>query len=84
MDGISARADDIESPMAAGELRLVRQAILMVAEYGTPRVIVAGLRFGSQIRERCETLASEAGVRIVPLPTANDDRIDFAVERIAP
>lgn len=84
MDTATGVSDDTDAPLTEGELRLVRQAILMVSSYGTPRVVVAGLRFGGVILERCEALADEAGVRIVPLPTANGDRLDLAVERIAP
>jgi hypothetical protein len=84
MDTAPGVSDDTDTPLAEGELRLVRQAILMVSSYGTPRVVVAGLRFGSLILERCELLAEEAGVRLVPLPTAIGDRLDFAVERVAP
>jgi hypothetical protein len=84
MDAATGAPDDTDTPMTEGELRLVRQAILMVSAYGTPRVVVAGLRFGSLILERCEVLADEAGVRIVPLPTANGDRLDLAVERLGP
>jgi hypothetical protein len=83
MDTAPGVSDDTDTPLAEGELRLVRQAILMVSEYGTPRVVVAGLRFGTLILERCELLAEEAGVQLVPLPTAVGDRLDFAVERVA-
>jgi hypothetical protein len=83
MDTATGVSDDTDTPLVEGELRLVRQAILMVSEYGTPRVVVAGLRYGTQILERSEVLAEEAGVRLVALPTASPERIDFAIERVA-
>ena len=82
MDTATGAPGDTDSPMTEGELRLVRQAILMVSEYGTPRVVVAGLRYGMLILERSELLAAEAGVRLVALPTASSDRIDVAVESL--
>jgi hypothetical protein len=82
MDRAKGAVDDTDTPMTDGELRLVRQAILMVSEYGTPRVVVAGLRYGTLILERSELLAEEAGVRLVVLPTASSDRIDFAIESL--
>jgi hypothetical protein len=82
---IARRATDAaDAPGAEGELRLVRQAIIMVSEYGTPRVVVAGLEHGSLILEPCRRLAMEAGVRLIPLPAARNDHLDFAVERLAP
>jgi len=83
MDTAIGAPSDTDTAGIEGELRLVRQAILMVSEYGTPRVVVAGLRFGNLILERCELLAEEAGVQLVPLPAAVGDRLDFAVERVA-
>jgi histone acetyltransferase (RNA polymerase elongator complex component) len=76
-------SDEPDAAHTEGELRLVRQAILMVSEYGTPRVVVAGLGFGNLILERCEHLAEDAGVRIVVLSAAGG-RIDFAIERLEP
>ena len=80
MDTSTGASADSETPLTEGELRLVRQAVLMVSSYGTPRVVVAGLRYGDLILERCEHLAAEAGVRVVPLETATPGRLDLAVE----
>jgi hypothetical protein len=65
-----------------GEERLVREAILMVASRGAPRVLIAGLSFGEQVLERCRRPALEAGVRLHARPTANPDRLDVLVEAI--
>lgn len=67
---------------SAGEERLVREAILMVAERGAPRVLLAGLVHGDQVLERCRRIALEAGVRLHPKPTARADRVDILVEAI--
>jgi hypothetical protein len=64
------------------EMRLVRDAIAMVASGGSPRVILAGLRFGEALLASGRLLASEAGVRLVPLWMPDDAGADIAVERI--
>jgi hypothetical protein len=61
---------------------LVREAILMVASNGAPRVLVAGLTFGEQVLDACRRSALEAGVRIRVRPTSSDDRLDLVVEAI--
>jgi hypothetical protein len=65
-----------------GEERLVREAILMVAARGAPRVLVAGLAFGEQVLEACRRPALESGVRLHGRPTANPERLDVLVEMI--
>ncbi len=66
----------------AGEERLVREAILMVALKGAPRVMLAGLAHGEQVLDRCRRVALEAGVRLHARPTARGDRVDILVEDI--
>ena len=66
------------------ELRLVQQAILVVASHVAPRVIVGGLRFGAQIMGVARDLAEASGVELVPLWTAEDERIDIRVEMLQP
>jgi hypothetical protein len=66
----------------AGEERLVREAILMVAARGAPRVLLAGLMHGEQVLDRCRRVALEAGVRLRPWSTARGDRVDILVEAI--
>lgn len=66
----------------AGEERLVREAILMVAAHGAPRVMLAGLAHGEEVLDRCRRVALEAGVRLHPRATASADRVDILVEVI--
>jgi hypothetical protein len=65
-----------------GEERLVREAILMVASKGSPRVMVAGIAFGEQIADRCRRSALEAGVRIISKQAWGGERLDVIVEAI--
>lgn len=66
------------------EMNLVREAIAMVASGGAPRVVVGGLRFGEELLATARGLATEAGVRLVPLWMPDDAGTDIAVERIRP
>jgi hypothetical protein len=66
----------------AGEERLVREAILLVATGAAPRVMVAGLARGEEVLERCRRPALEAGVRLLARATARGDRFDVVVEVI--
>lgn len=66
----------------AGEERLVREAILMVASRGAPRVMVAGIAYGEHVLDRCRRVALEAGVRLQARPTARGERLDIVVEAI--
>jgi hypothetical protein len=67
-----------------GELRLVREAILMVASKGASWVVVAGLTLGPHILDSTQRLADDSGVRIVPLWTGDEDRLDIRVEEARP
>jgi hypothetical protein len=64
------------------EMNLVREAIEMVARGASPRVTLAGLRFGQTLLGTAWGLAIEAGVRLVPLWKPDDAGADIAVERI--
>ncbi len=64
------------------EMELVRNAIELVASGGAPRVSIGGLSFGEELIEPARRMALEAGVRIVPLWTADDVGAGLAVERI--
>jgi hypothetical protein len=44
---------------------------------------VGGLRFGEALLSRSQLLATEAGVRLVPLWMPDDAGADIAIERIA-
>jgi hypothetical protein len=63
-----------------GELRLVREAILLVASGGASRVMVAGLRLGDAVLEPARRLADDAGVTLVPLWTTDEQGLDIRVE----
>lgn len=64
-------------------MNLVRDAIAMVAGGGSPRVVVAGLRFGEALLASGRQLATAAGVRLVPLWMPDDAGADIAIERIS-
>ena len=65
------------------EMDLIREAIAMVAGGASPRVVVAGLHFGEALVIPGRALAAEAGVRLVPLWTADESGADIAIEQIA-
>lgn len=67
---------------ASGEERLVREAILLVASHGAPRVLVAGIAWGEVVLDRCRRPALEVGVRLIARATARGDRFDVLVEVI--
>jgi hypothetical protein len=64
------------------EMNLVREAIAMVATGRSRRVIVGGIRFGETLLVPARAMASEAGVRLVPLWMPDDAGADIAIERI--
>jgi hypothetical protein len=63
------------------EMRLVREAIDVVAQGVSPRVTVAGLRLGTELLDPGRRLAREAGLRLVPLQHADDSGVDISIER---
>jgi hypothetical protein len=75
-------APQLRPDPAAGEERLVREAILLVAAGGAPRVLVAGLTYGGIALDRCRTFALEHGTRLHARATARADRLDVVVEAI--
>jgi hypothetical protein len=62
------------------ELRVVGEAIVLVASGRSPRVTVAGLRLGEAILEPARRIARDAGVRLVPLWTGDEHHLDIRVE----
>jgi hypothetical protein len=66
------------------ELTLIADAIALVRGGASTRVVVAGLRLADQILPRARMMASEAGVRVVPLWGADEHLTDIAVERRRP
>jgi hypothetical protein len=61
---------------------LAREAIAMVASGASPRVVVAGIRYGEAIMDSARRLALAAGVRIRPLPQPGNAGSDLVVEPI--
>ena len=82
MDEVEDQALHVVPITLEHELRLIREAIAMVASGGAPRVVLAGIRFGETLLDPSRRLALEAGVRIVPLWRADEAGVDIAVERI--
>ncbi len=82
MEDVHDRTDTVTPAALDRELQLIREAIALVAAGGARRVIVAGLRFGDAIVAPGSRLALEAGVRVTRLATADDARVDLAVEQI--
>lgn len=64
------------------ELGLVQSAILMVASGGAAGVSLGGLRFGEELVAPAREMARRAGVRVVPLYTADDAGADLRFERL--
>jgi hypothetical protein len=64
------------------ELRMVREAIAMVAGGMSTRVVLAGIRHGDQILVAARRLALEAGVRVNSVRQAGDTGSDLMVEPI--
>jgi hypothetical protein len=76
--------DDALRDQLDGELRLVKEAILLVASRGAPRVTVAGLRLGEAILDATRRLGADEGVRIVALWGTDEGSVDIRVEAIGP
>jgi hypothetical protein len=64
------------------ETRLVREAIAMVAAGASPRVVVAGIRYGEALLDDARRMALEAGVRVNPIWRQDDQGADIVVEPI--
>jgi hypothetical protein len=62
------------------ELRLVREAIALVAAGYSARVVVANLRFGEALIVPARQIADGKNVRVLPLWSMGDARIGIAVE----
>jgi hypothetical protein len=64
------------------ETRLVREAIAMVAAGASPRVVVAGIRYGENLLDEARRMALEAGVRVNPIWRQDRQGADIVVEPI--
>lgn len=72
--------NDLAPAVLEREMQLVRDAIAMVAAGASPRVTVAGIRFGDNILEPARGWAAAAGVRIEPLWRTDESGLDISVE----
>jgi hypothetical protein len=64
------------------ELRMAREAIALVAGGVSPRVVIAGIRYGEQILDSARRLGLASGVRVNPLRQPQRDAADLVVEPI--
>ena len=65
------------------ELRLVHEAVRMVASGAARRVVLAGLRFANDLLGSVGEVALEPGVRLLPLWRPDGSGIDIAVEVVS-
>ncbi|HET9758061.1 MAG TPA: hypothetical protein VFP66_16285 [Candidatus Limnocylindrales bacterium] len=82
MEEVEDQALQVVPAALEREMRLIREAIALVASGGAPRVVLAGISFGETLLDPSRRLALEAGVRLVPLWRADETGADIAVERI--
>ena len=86
MDGVLPDVDrtaEVVPAVLEREMRMIREAIAVVASGAAPRVILANLRFGEELLDRGRRLAEDAGLGLVPLWRAGEGA-DLAVERRQP
>ena len=62
------------------ELEVVASAVALVAAGGSPRVTLAGLRFGPQLLAGARYLGVASGVRVAALWRLDDSGCDFVLE----
>ncbi len=83
MDHSAGDRDESVARILEREAGLIHDAIVMVASGESRRVVVGSIHFGEQLIESAQAMASEAGVRLVPLWTTDEAGADIAIERIA-
>jgi hypothetical protein len=81
MDQPSDRATEVVPATLEKEMRLIREAIALVASGRAPRTVVAGLQLSEALLAPAGQMAAEAGVVLVPLWHADDSGADIAIER---
>lgn len=82
MDEVRDQAAQVVPATLEHEMRLIREAIALVASGGAPRVVVAGIHFGETLLDPGRRLALDAGVRLLPLWRADEAGADLSIERI--
>ncbi len=78
--GLDERASEAVAAVLEREMRLVRDAIEMVASGAAPRVTIAGIRFGDSLIELASGWPIAAGVRLTPLWRTDEAGVDLTVE----
>ena len=81
MDRVGDRMSDVVPVTLEFEMRLVVEAIAMVASGAAPRVVLGGIHFGGQLATWGRRIAGEAGVLLTPLWRSDEEGADLAVER---
>ena len=82
MTDVKGRMTDTVPATLEHEMRLVREAIAMVASGAAPRVVLAGIRFGDPLTDWGRRLAGQAGVLLTPLWRSDEAGTDLSFERM--
>ena len=82
MDQLGDRTSTTVPETLEREMRLIREAIALVATGHSPRVVVANLHFGEAIIDPSRLIADGQGVRVVPLWSIGDALVGVAVEAV--
>ena len=82
MDRNPDRTADAVPAALEQEMRLINEAVALVASGTTPRAVVAGLLLGDQLLESAQRVADQAGVRLIALWSADEHGLDIAFERV--
>ena len=61
---------------------MAREAIALVASGVSPRVVIAGIRYGDEILESARRLGLDSGVRVNPIRQPQRQAADLVVEPI--
>jgi hypothetical protein len=82
MKHVGDRMSDVVPATLEYEMRLVREAIAMVASGAARRVVLGGIRFGDPLADWGRPIAGEAGVLLTPLWRSDEAAADLSVERL--
>lgn len=72
--------DDIVADKIERELGLIREAIAMVATGTSRRIVVASLRFGTELLPQAQTIAAASGARATAVWTLDRHVHSIAIE----
>jgi hypothetical protein len=82
MDDAIDRTAELVPATLDNELRLVREAIALVASGRSPRTVVAGLRLSDALLEPAAGIARDARVALTPIRRPDDSGVDIAIEAL--